>query len=227
MATDYYGDSSNFPVKYKIPSDGDKPSASSVNVAFEALGDRTANLAARATALDSLSVPQGRVTNLEFAVANIESLRAEAIRFLQPRVAAQAGEYYIPDGGTPLGTEYPTAKRITITGVKEDDYMVIDVTADVKVDATDLTTEALRLRCGWGVGASPSTLTAIGGMDTLLNNFTTDPDHYRVALSGLLQLSADNTYTFGLMVNLDVSNASAYISNYCIRILHCGTRSYL
>jgi hypothetical protein len=47
MSSQYAGDPDAFPSDFTIPDDGDAQDASSVNVAFEALGDRTAYLATK------------------------------------------------------------------------------------------------------------------------------------------------------------------------------------
>ncbi len=54
MGTQYAG-SQTFPSDYTIPDDGDPEDAASVNVALEALGDRTAFLRSRLDALPSLA----------------------------------------------------------------------------------------------------------------------------------------------------------------------------
>lgn len=48
MSTPYAGNPAAFPTDYLIPDDGESKNATSVNVALEALGDRTAYLKARA-----------------------------------------------------------------------------------------------------------------------------------------------------------------------------------
>lgn len=47
MGSQYAGSAASFPADFTIPDDGDDIDAASVNVALEALGDRTANLKAR------------------------------------------------------------------------------------------------------------------------------------------------------------------------------------
>lgn len=55
MSTTETGDATNYPASITIPSDGDGPSikAADVNVAFEGLADRTANLNARLRAINA------------------------------------------------------------------------------------------------------------------------------------------------------------------------------
>lgn len=52
MSEQYAGDPSAFPIDFTLPDDGTAPKAQQFNVAFEALGDRTANLNARLTPIE-------------------------------------------------------------------------------------------------------------------------------------------------------------------------------
>lgn len=55
MGSQYAGNPNFFPTDYTIPDDSDPPTAAAFNVALEALGDRTAYLAANLTTIDVAS----------------------------------------------------------------------------------------------------------------------------------------------------------------------------
>jgi hypothetical protein len=76
VSSTYAGDSTSFPATFTIPSDGDGPiKAADVNVAFEALGDRTASLNAHITS--TLSTP---ISNAALQAINTTSTVAGTVQ---------------------------------------------------------------------------------------------------------------------------------------------------
>lgn len=68
MPDQYAGNPNNFPADFSIPDDADPPTAAAVNVALEALGDRTAWLRAFLPQLEIVVVDVPRLTSLGTAV---------------------------------------------------------------------------------------------------------------------------------------------------------------
>lgn len=70
MAEQYAGNPNNYPEDYTIPDDADPPTAAAVNVALEALGDRTAYLK---SGHDALSARTGQLEeDVDLSVLNLQ-----------------------------------------------------------------------------------------------------------------------------------------------------------
>ena len=118
MGSQYAGNPASFPVDFTIPDDGDPRNAASVNVAFEALGDRTAWLSTHREVYsvgDSIetgtSVGAGMLEPLDGSQIVIDNLLEDDLVFLnytvfpvlavtdedalfQAAIRVYSGEYY-------------------------------------------------------------------------------------------------------------------------------------
>jgi hypothetical protein len=139
MSTMVAGDSTNYPASITIPSDGDGPiQAADVNVAFEALADRTAYVASFATRLAALQ-PLNIVSTYRFAV----SMQGDTnLTFAE---VGASGDTITRSSGSWLDDGFRVGDVITVAGSASNNIstgVIVTLTALVlTLDSTDLAAE--------------------------------------------------------------------------------------